>query len=193
MSEDKIVNGLNVSRLHSNVQAIKEQPDLAKFKLRAHNKWVYGSHACSTIKDFYGAGQEDTKRKFHYILHCDEPDALLGADYGPGPAETVLHALACCVGSALMFNAAIQGVKIDKLEFEVEGDIDIRGFLAISPDVRNGFEHIRMNCHISGDAPESKLRELVELGQRFSPVFDIVTHGVPVTVTVEGEEVKAAM
>lgn len=193
MPEDTIVNGLNVTRLHSNVQAIKEQPELARFKLRAHNTWVNGSHACSIIKDFYGAGGEDTKRKYHFVLHCDEPDALLGADYGPGPAETVLHALACCVGSALMFNAAVQGVKIDKLEFDVEGDLDIRGFLAIDPDVRNGFENIRMSCRISGDASASKLRELVELGQKFSPVYDIVTNGVPVTVVVEGEEVRAAM
>lgn len=193
MAEDKFVNGINVTRLTNTIAAVREQPELAKFTFRAHNEWVDGSHAFSVMRNFYGAGSEDTTRKYSFVFHADEPDVLLGTNYGPNPTETVMHALACCVGSALMFNAALQDIKIDRLEFDVEGDIDVRGFLAISQDVRKGLQGIRMSCRISSDAPQSKLRELVELGQRFSPVFDIVTNQVPVTVTLEGQEVKAAM
>ena len=193
MPEDTIVNGINVTRLQDTMRVIKENPDIAKFTFRAHNEWVDGSHAFSVIKDFYGAGQENTTRKYSFVFHADEPDVLLGSNYGPNPTETVMHALACCVGSALMFNAAEQNIKIDSMQFDIEGDIDVRGFLGISPDVRNGLQNIRMICRISSDAPQEKLHELVQLGQKYSPVFDIVTNSVPVTVTLEGQEVKASI
>jgi uncharacterized OsmC-like protein len=186
-------DGIDVDRLKGIVDAIKTEPSLASFRFHARNKWVCGSHTFSEIKQFEAAGETDTKRSYRFVFHADEPDALLGTDYGPSPGETVLHALAACVTSALIFNAAMQNVKINSLEFDVEGEVDARGFLAISPDIRRGFNTIRMTCRISGDAPDEKLRELVELGQRYSPVFDIVTNGVPVTVQIEGQEAKAAI
>jgi uncharacterized OsmC-like protein len=192
MPEHEFVNGLDVTRLKETIHAVKENSDAAQFQLRVHNAWVDGSHAFSIIDSFSAGGHEDCHAT-PTVLHCDEPDALLGTDYGPNPAETVLHALASCVGSATLFNAAAQGVHIDQLEFEVEGDIDIRGFLGVDEETRRGFKTIRMHCTISGDAPKSKLRELVELGQKYSPVFDIVSHGVPVNVIMEEEDIEAAV
>jgi uncharacterized OsmC-like protein len=48
--------------------------------------------------------------------------------------------------------------------------------------VRNGFDQIRVSFVVEGDAPPEKLRELVARAQARSAVFDMVTHGVPVTV-----------
>lgn len=192
MVEHEFVNGLDVTRLRETIEAVKETADVAHFKLRAHSAWVDGSHAYSII-DGFNAGGEEGCHDYPFVLHCDEPDALLGTDYGPGPAETVLHALASCVTAATLFNAAAQGVHIDHLEFEVEGDLDIRGFLGTNEGIRRGFQSIRMHCKIAGDAPQNRLRELVELGQKYSPVFDIVSHGVPVTVMLEDQDVKASV
>lgn len=193
MPEHEFTNGLDVTRLNETIHAVKETPEIAKFRFRAHNEWVDGSHAFSVVRDYFGLEREITIREYPFVLHCDEPDTLLGTNYGPNPVETVLHALASCVGSATLFNAAAQGVHIDKLEFDVEGDLDIRGFLGVRDDVRRGFQNIRMRCIIKGDAPDSKLEELVELGQKYSPVFDIVSHGVPITVIMEEQEVKASV
>lgn len=186
MPEDKFVDGINVTRLENTIETIRKNPEPAQFKFRLHNEWVDGCHAFSVIKDFYGAEREDSTRQYSFIMHADEPDVLLGTNYGPNPTETVMHALACCVGSALIFNAASMGVKIDKMEVDVEGDIDIRGFLGVKDEIRRGLQNIRMNFKISSDAPQSKLQELVDLGQKYSPVFDIVTNPVPVSVMLEG-------
>jgi uncharacterized OsmC-like protein len=60
--------------------------------------------------------------------------------------------------------------------------MDVRGALGLSDEVRNGFSKIRVSFKIKGDAPEEKLRELVERAKARSVVFDMVSHGVPVEV-----------
>lgn len=176
------VNGVNVDQLFSTINAIKENPGLAKFKFRAKNQWINGGQNRTSIKDFYGAGQEYATRKQSFVFDNDEPEVLLGQDNGANPVEFVLHALAGCLTTSLVYHAAAQGIKIDSVESRFEGDLDLRGFLGMKEDVRNGYENIRVTFKIQADAPEEKLKELCELAQKRSPVFDIVTNGVPVNV-----------
>ena len=75
-------------------------------------------------------------------------------------------------------------IHLDEVESTFEGDLDLHGFLGMDPKVRNGYQQIRVTFKIKGDASEEKLQELVEISQQRSPVFDIVTHGVPVKVTL---------
>src|SRR5438309_10337326 len=93
---DTTRNGVDTEKLFGTLDAIKGQPELAKFQFRAKNRWVDGAHNRSTIKVFYGAGQEDTSRAEEFTLDAGEPAVLLGTDTGPNPAEALLHALAAC-------------------------------------------------------------------------------------------------
>jgi uncharacterized OsmC-like protein len=185
MSEQKIINGVNVDQLSGTVDIIKEKPGIAKFNFRAQNKWLDGGLNRTTVKDFYGAGQEDTSRTKPFVYDADEPSVLLGEDRGANPVEYVLTALAGCLTTSLVFHAAAQGIKLDEVESKLEGDLDLRGFLGLSDKVRNGYENVRVTFKIKGDAPEEKLEELVKLAQKRSPVFDIVSHPVPVSVQLE--------
>lgn len=177
-----MMNGVNVDQLFSTIEAIKATPGLAKFQFRAKNRWIDGGHNRSTIKEFYGAGQEDTTRVQAFVLDNDEPPVLLGADRGANPVEYVLHALAGCLTTSLVFHAAAQGVKIDEVESVFEGDIDLHGFLGLSDQVRNGYQQIRVTFRIKGDASPEKLEELCQLAQQRSPVFDTITNPVSVSV-----------
>ena len=179
--EQKNVNGVNVEQLGSTIKAIQNKPDLAKFKFRATNKWIIGGHNQTTIKEFYGAGQEDTSRTEPFVLEADEPPVLLGEDNGANPVEFVLHALASCLTTSMVYHAAAQGIKIDEVESQYEGDLDLHGFLDLSRDVRKGYQNIRVNFKVKSDAPAEKLRELM----KHSPVFDIVTNPVPVSISVD--------
>ncbi|MCI0390464.1 MAG: OsmC family protein [Acidobacteria bacterium] len=176
------INGVDVNQLFTTIDAIKETPSLAKFKFRAANKWINGGHNRTTIRDFYGAGKEDTSRKQLFVVDNDEPAVLLGKDKGANPVEYVLHALAGCLTTSLVYHAAAQGIEIYEVESEFEGDLDLHGFLGLSDQVRNGYENIRVTFRIKADAPEATLRELVELAQKRSPVFDIVSNPVSVSV-----------
>jgi uncharacterized OsmC-like protein len=187
MANQNIVNGVNLDQLFGTINAIRESPGLAKFKFRASNKWINGGHNRTTIKDFYGAGGEDTSRAQPFVLDNDEPAVLLGADQGANPVEQALHALAGCLTTSLVYHAAAQGIKIDEVESSFEGDLDLHGFLGLSDRVRNGYENIRVTFKIKADASEEKLRELCELARKRSPVFDIISNPTPISVRLETE------
>ena len=176
------VNGVNVEELFKTVDAVKKTVAIAKFRFRADNTWIDGGHNRTSIRNFYGAGGEDTSRKTPFILDADEPKVLLGTDLGPNPVEYVLTALAGCLTSSLVYHAAARGITIHQVESHLEGDLDLRGFLGLSEDVRNGYENIRVTFKIKADATEEQLKELVQLAQKRSPVFDTVSHPVPVSV-----------
>ena len=179
------VNGVNVDQLFNTINAIKENPSLAKFQFRAKSEWVDGAHLLTSIKTFYGAGQEDISRTKPFMLDADEPPVLLGANQGPNAVEVALQALANCVGVGFVYNAAAQGIKIEKLEFTMEGDLDLHGFLGLSDKVRPGYQNIRMNCRVKSDAPREKLVELFEMTQKRSPVFDIISNPVQISSKLE--------
>jgi uncharacterized OsmC-like protein len=181
---DKIRNGVDTEVMFGTLDAIKAQPSLGRFQFRARNRWIDGAHNRTTIKDFYAAGQEDTSRLEAFAIDAGEPAILLGTDTGPNPAESLLHALAACVTTSIVYVAAARGVHLTEVESTLEGDMDVQGALGLSDDYRNGFEQIRVSFRIKGDAPEEKLREVVDRAQKRSAVFDMVTNGVPVTVDV---------
>ena len=161
---ESVRNGVDTEQMFQTLDALKAQPELATFRFRATNRWISGAHNRSTIKDFYGAGQEDTSRAEAHVLDAGEPAVLLGADTGPNPVEYLLHSLAACLTTSLAYIAAARGVRLTEVESTLEGDMDVRG-----------------------DAPPEKLREVVERAQARSAVFDVVSHGVPVAVTVAND------
>lgn len=181
MAKEKVINGVDVSKLESTVNAIQADPDLAKFKFRLDNKWINGGHNHSTVGKFFGAKQENSHlRKLE--LDADEPPVLVGTDLGANPVEHLLNALAACLTSTLVYHAAIRGIKIEELESSLEGDLDLRGFLGLSQDVRRGYENIRVNFKVKTDAENiEKLRAL----SRLSPVFDVTSNGTKVDVQIE--------
>jgi uncharacterized OsmC-like protein len=184
ITAETIRNGIDTAQLFGTLDAVKADPSLAKFQFRARNRWIDGSHNRSTIQDFWAANQEDTSRADAFVLDAGEPAILVGTDTGPNPAEYLLHALAACVTTAIVYVAAARGVRLTAVESTLEGDMDVQGTLGLDDDYRNGFEHIRISFKVEGDAPEEKLREIVARAQQRSAVFDMVTNGVPVTVDV---------
>jgi uncharacterized OsmC-like protein len=181
---DVVRNGVDSDQLYGTLDAIKADPSLGAFRFRAQNHWIDGAHNRSTIHGFYGAGQEDRSRAEAFTVDAGEPAVLLGTDTGPNPAEYLLHALAACLTTSLVYVAAARKVRLTEVSSTLEGDIDVRGALGLSDDVRNGFTNIRVAFSVRGDAPPEKLREVVERAQARSAVFDIVSHGVPVDVSV---------
>jgi len=182
MTTQTMRNGINVTQLVDTIEAIKKQPDLAKFQFRAHTSWDGGGRCHTDIQSFFGAGQEDTSRQRPFTLVGDEPDVLLGANAGPNAVEATLHALASCLSVGFIYNAAAMGIEVSSLEFDLDGDLDLLGFLGLSDQVRPGYSGIRVKYRVQADAPREKLEELCEYVQRTSPVLDIIRNPVPVTV-----------
>jgi uncharacterized OsmC-like protein len=177
-------NGVDTEKLFATLDLIGEQPELARFQFRAANRWIGGAHNRSTIQGFYAAGGEDTTRSQEFTLDAGEPAILLGADTGANPAEYLLHALAACLTTSIVYIAAARKVELTSVESALTGDMDVRGALGVDDEPRNGFERISVSFRVTGNAPEEKLREIVERAKARSAVYDMVTHGVPVAVDV---------
>ena len=178
------LNGVDTPTLFATLDVVKAQPQLAKFQFRASNRWLSGTHSRSRIETFSGAGGE---RRHTGILEfdADHPAVLVGADHAPTPVEFLLHAIAACITSGIGNIAAARGVKLTEVESTVEGDIDLRGILGLSGQVRNGYEQMRVHFRVKGDAAPEKLEAIVAQAKARSAVFDVLTNGTMVNVSAE--------
>jgi uncharacterized OsmC-like protein len=181
--DNPVRNGVDTATLFATLDAVKADPDIAKFRFRAQNTWISGTHNRSTIHGFYGAKQEMEHAQVH-TFDADHPPVLVGGDEGPTPVEYVLHALAACLTSGLANIAAARKVNLTRVSSTVEGDIDLLGILGLGGDVvRNGYQGIKVSFELEGDDPD-RLREVVEQSRARSAVYDVVTNGVPVEIEV---------
>jgi len=176
-------NGVDTPTLLATINAVGAQPELARFQFRATNRWQQGTHSQSHIQAFSGAGGEQAHAQA-FVLDADHPQVLVGRDQGPTPVEFLLHALASCLTAGIGNIAAARGVTLTEVESRVEGDIDLRGILGLSDQVRNGYQQVRVSFTLKGDAPPAVLEKIVEQSTKRSAVYDVLTHGIPVTVSV---------
>jgi len=178
------LNGVDIDRLVETIHAIRQMPRLADFKFRLQNRWIDAGQNQSSIKNFYGAGQ-DHQHKEPFVLNADEPVVLLGGESAPNPVEYLMHALVTCVTTALVYHAAAKGIRLQEVESRAEGDIDLHGFLGLDKNVRRGYKNLKIKFRIKADVPDEQLEELCKLGPTYSPVFDSLTNGVPVEVSLD--------
>lgn len=176
-------NGVNVEALFGALDAVKAQPEAAKFQFRARNQWVKGTHSRSRIHDFFGLGAEQNHVDAHEY-DADHPQQLVGTDVGPSPVEFLLHALAACITAGIGNVASARGIELTRVESTVTGDIDLVGLLGIDPTVRNGYQKIQVQLTIEGGAGVDELRGVVERSVARSAVFDMLTNGTSVEVSV---------
>ena len=184
MSTPTITNGVNVDQLFGVIDAIKGNPAVADFKFRVQNKWDNGGHNITTVGNFYGACEPQTREGF--VVENAEHQILLGEDQSPNPVEYILSALAGCITTSLVYHAAARGHKITEVESTLEGELDLHGFLGMDEGVRSGCKNIRMTLKVKGDVPEETLKELIEIAKARSPVYDMVTNPLPVNIQFEG-------
>src|SRR5215467_11107662 len=179
-----VVNGVMVDDLMDTINAVKATPAIAKFKFSVQNQWHGGSQNCTTASGFYGATENHSHPK-PFVLQADEPAVLLGKDTAANPVQHLLHALASCLTTSMVYHAAARGIQIDKVESTFEGDLDLRGFLELDPSVRKGYQGIRARFKVSANVPDDQLEEIIRLGTGHSPVYDSLANGVPIAVSAE--------
>lgn len=177
-------NGVDTEALFGALDAVKSMPVAAKFQFRASNEWKSGTHSESTISGFFGLGTELAHNESH-TFGADHPTQLTGKDLAPTPVEFLLHALAACITAGIGNVAAARGINLTRVSSTVSGDIDLMGLLGLDPEVRNGYEKIEMVVRIEGDAAAEDLRKVVERSIARSAVYDMLTNGTSVSVTVE--------
>lgn len=181
-------SGVNAQVLGTVVETIKNQPELAIVTFQVQTHWQNGDgfNIRSTGKDFQMGGRT-VERQEAFTLASDFPDELGGTSVGPTVCEMCMASIGSCVSQTILAYATMMGIQLDSIRIETEGDVDIRGFSGISEKVRPGAQEFRMNIHLdSNTASKEQLEKLYQLGKRFSPAMDTLTHGTTISTTYIG-------
>jgi uncharacterized OsmC-like protein len=138
--------------------------------------------SATSTSDSPGFTIESGVRGFSVVL--DEPKQLGGDDKGPNPAEAVLAALGSCQAIVYRAYAAALGLRLDRVQVEAKGELDLRGFLNLGP-VRPGFGRVTYAVRIESPEPAEKIRELARVVDEHCPVLDIIRNPVEVSNRLE--------
>lgn len=176
-------NGVNVEALLGAREALSQAPAAAQFTWRADCEWMGGVHSQSTVKGFFGLGEEQSHTG-EFTIDADHPPQFAATDKGATPVEIVLSALASCLTAGVASVAQNRGIQLHSVKACVEGDMDLYGILGVDAEVRNGFNAIRVMFEIDADASKEDIAAVVAQSQKRSAVFDIITNPSNVKVSV---------
>jgi uncharacterized OsmC-like protein len=178
------VNGLDVDALHEVIEEVKKDPAKGIVEFRVKTGWK-GQTRSQTSVDSYKLGGNEIKRGF--TINVDEPIELLGENTSPNPQEVLMAALNACMTVGYVAGAAVNGITLSKLEIETTGQLDLRGFLGIDPNVMPGYESIQYVVRIAGNGTPEQFRQIHENVIKTSPNYFNVSRPVRLDAKLEVE------
>ncbi len=176
-----VLNGVDVNQIMDVIGSIETDPAFAAAQFRVKNQWIDGGLNRSRIKEFYAACEEDTTRDEAFMLDADEPAIMAGGNSVPNPVEFLLHALAGCLTTTLVYHSAVRGLKISAIESDLEADLDLRGLFGLSDRISKRPQEVRVKMRVRSQASIDELKEMAQ----FSPVYDTVSQSLPVGLVIE--------
>ncbi len=182
ITETPIDNGVDTAALLGAREALSAAPEAAEFTWRATCAWVHGTHSKATVEGFSGLGAEHNHRQT-FRFDADHPECFASQDLGATPVEYMLVGLASCLTAGVASVAQHREIQLRSVTATLEGDMNVLGILGADPDVRNGFDSIKVRFEIDADASPADIEAIVAQSQKRSAVFDIITN--PTAVTVE--------
>ncbi|MBR9828837.1 MAG: OsmC family protein [Oceanospirillales bacterium] len=150
-----------------------------------NNPSTRGTNKVHTVTD----GQYRTVSHINqHEVVVDEPLHLFGEDTAPAPGEIVLSGLGGCLAVGITAVATWKQVKLSKLEIFLEGDISNpaawgAGGAEMKPE-QMGFQDIRVQVQIDGDASREELDEIVQHANYFSPVANTIRNPIPFSISL---------
>lgn len=176
------VNGIDVTGLRGAIAAIAADPAKGSAAFSVRTGWKGGTKSETTV-EAYSLGGERIARSFRFA--SDEPNELFGTNSAPNPQELLMGALNACMLVGWVAAAAMRGIRIDSIEIETEGRLDLRGFLGIDPAVPAGYETIRYRVRVRGDATREQFAEIHSAVRATSPNYFNLSR----PIVLEGEVV----
>lgn len=173
IGQDTQVNGIDVDALTEAIEEITEESAKGQTRWQVTSRWRGGTRSDTAVKAYYIGGQRVAK---DFTIRIDEPYELCGTNQFANPQEYLLAALNACMIVGYAVVCALQGVNLDELRIETEGDIDLRGVLGIDSTVKPGYETLRYTVYIKGDATPEQFEKVHEIVTTTSPNrFNVAT------------------
>lgn len=176
-----VVNGLNVDDLMNLIDNVSAEPASGATTWNVRTKWQNCTHSRSEVSNFM-IGGTDVPRKF--TIDIDEPNELGGGNAHANPQEYLIAALNACMTVGYVAQCSVRGITIESLEIVTEGEIDLRGFLGIDPEIANGYENLRYTVRIKGDGTDAQFADVHDAVMATSPNFYNLAKPVTLTPTL---------
>ena len=183
-SSRSIVNGIDTDAVHELIDDVDSNPAKGMTHWRVASAWQGGTRSRAQV-DGFAIGGVDVPRRFS--IDIDEPLELGGGNAFANPQEYLLAAVNACMIVGYTALCALQGITLEKLEITTEGDIDLRGFFGLDPQVAAGYRELRSRVVVKGDGTQEQFRKIHDLVLATSPNFYNITRAVRVApeLTIE--------
>ena len=170
-----MLNNMNIAGLSEYTNEVKETPNEGKATYGVTLDWVSGTKTKVTTKNMV-LGNHKIIRDFEFTI--DEPSQLLGVNHAPNPAEYMLGGLAGCMAVTFMAGATARNIEINELKIEIDGELDLNGFLGIDDTVPKGFSELKFIFHVRGNGTQESYNELIKRVIKHSPNFNTIKNKV---------------
>jgi len=166
-TEQKVLNGLEVSKLEEFVNAIKAKPDAAREvngPWRSRVEWQGGLKAKAYMRT--------------HMANFDEPEGLGATNSAASAHEHVLSAVGACMLTGFIFQATRRGISIQNCEIALEGTFgDIRNWAGLTEEGTPGYPEIKAKMYVKADADKKTLENLWNDAWKRSVVTQTVARG----------------
>lgn len=177
-TQQRTINGIDVTALKQAIADIKANPDAGQTRWIVKSCWQGGTRTDHFV-DGVDIGGQKVERQFQ--IQIDEPCELCGSNQFANPQEYLLAATNACMMVGYATVAAVMGVTLTKLELEITGDIDLRGFLDIDPSIARGYERLHYTVRLAGDGTQEQFEKMHEVVQRTSPNYYNIANPIELT------------
>lgn len=174
------VNGLDLDALGAVVRDIERDPAKAPVEFRVASQWQGQTRSRTKVASYTIGGQRIDRA---FTIDVDEPFELLGGNTAPNPQEMLMTALNACIMVGYVAGAAVKGIKLDRVEIETKGQLDLRGFLGLDASVSPGYEAIDTVVRIKGNGTAAQFQEIHETVMKTSPNYFNISR--PIKVNAE--------
>jgi len=162
------LNGVSPKAITDLIQTVAEDPAAGMTTWNVRTAWEGGNRTRTHVDHYRISGRTVHK---DWTIRTDEPLEIGGTNTQPNPQEHLLAAVNACMMVTYVDYAAVQGIRIDDIEIETEGDIDLRGLLSLDDTVNPGYDRLDYKVRIKADATPEQLEALHETVRRTSPNF----------------------
>lgn len=176
------INGIDLDALAEVVRQVEADPAKGMVGFRVASTWQGQTRSRTKVESYTLGGQTIPRR---FTLDVDEPVELLGTNTAANPQEVLMAALNACVMVGYVAGAAVNGIRLDSVEIETTGELDLRGFLGIDASVKPGYETIQYTVRIKGDGTPEQFREIHETVMKTSPNYFNVSRPIAIDARLE--------
>lgn len=169
-----MLNNINIAGLSEYANEVKENDIESRVTYGVELNWVSGTKTTVNTKNIL-FGNHKLVRDFEFTI--DEPTQFLGVNCAPNPAEYMLGGLAGCMAVTFMAGATAMNIEIDQLKLEIDGELDLKGFLGMEP-ANPGFPELKFIFHVKGNGTQEQYQKLIDRVTKHSPNFNTIQNEV---------------